>query len=895
MTISKHYDSARVLWLAACLALALPSCGTEATGNGGTGGDRDTEAPGNDVQVAPDVDEPDTSGDGEDVQVEDDGELRLLAITPAFGPTQGNDVVTLSGTGFVDGDLQVYFGPSVAAEVFVLSSTRLTCITPPGPPGLVDVRITRPSTDASAEILLGYAYQSPVVITAIDPAEGHLLGGEPVTVKGTGFLRGVDSVLFGGRAAIDVVVIDDRTIQLTTPPGEVEGPADVRVTTPGGVGLGTGGFNYYATPRLDRAYPGSGSVAGGTEVRLEGAGFTADSKVTFGGVAAAKVDVLGPSVIVAISPAGSVGSVDLAVATSRGPAVLDAGFTYIDPASVPVVGLVGIQPNVGSVLGGQTVDLVAYGLPATPEELTVRFDGVPATVTAVQPGKLRATVVTPPGELGPADVAIETPGGNAVLSLGFLYEAALTVTATSPAEGPASGGTTITITGVGFTAAASVRVGALPCTNVTLVDATTLTCTTAAGSPGGADIRVTVGGKTAVLAAGFNYTTDGIALYAVNPDVGSQAGGTYVTLVGASFIAPLEVTFAGYEATHVTVVSPTEITCRTPPGAVGTVDVQVVPASGDEATLLQAFTYYDPASLFGGTWGPDVVGTLNVTVLDAGNGDRLPDAYVILATDADTPYQGYTSLSGQITFSGPDVLGTQMVSASKEGYESSSVIEFDATNVTLALTPLPPPSSGPPPPGATVSGRVFGLGKYVLVPPPDCLFNELPDGQCESCVTDGDCLSTAPNCSTLAEGSYCTANCSSDSECGDGYLCSALAGAPGPQCVPAPGKRQARCFLSAGSIFSPLPTDETPNIVQDDGTYLIGSRLGEVAIICLGGFVDESNPDTTSNFTPVVAGVARHVNVVPGENTGVDVTLIHPLTRSIKIRLDDPPYRPEIN
>ena len=60
-----------------------------------------------------------------------------------------------------------------------------------------------------------------------------------------------------------------------------------------------------------------------------------------------------------------------------------------------------------------------------------------------------------------------------------------------------------------------------------------------------------------------------------------------------------------------------------------------------------------------------------------------------------------------------------MVSASKDGYETNSVVEFDAENITIWLAPIPDPSSGTPPPGVgppTVSGKLVGLDKYTIVP-----------------------------------------------------------------------------------------------------------------------------------------------------------------------------------
>lgn len=816
--------------------------------------------------------------------------LGVIQVDPGVGATKGGDVVTVIGSGFVDGEVAVYFGPSLASDVFVVSRTHLICTTPPAEPGLVDVRVSRPSTDESATLPLGFRYQSPVLITAVEPNEGHVSGGLPVTLSGSGFLRGVDGVLFGGRAAIGLVVVDDRTLQLTTPPGDLAGAVDIRITAVDGSGELSDGFTYFDSPRLDTVTPGIGPTAGGTEVQLLGAGFTEDSVVRFGDATATKTTFAHTGLIMAVTPPGA-GLVSVTVETARGTAGLAKGFVYADPVNGVVLHLA--QPDKGSVLGGTPVSLVVTGLTAT-TGVVARFNGVPAQVVAVEPAKSRVQVIAPPGSPGAVDLAIESSDGNAVLPGGFTYVAAFDVVAVSPPGGPMAGGTSVEIVGHGFKDGANVRIGALPCAAVEVKSPTLIACVTPAGSPGSADVRVKQGSAEAILEDGYTFIPPTIGVYAVTPNKGAQAGGTYVSVLGAGFEAPIEVRFGGKLATHVTVESPTHITCRTPPGEVGTVDVDVS-SDGVQSTLSQAYTYFDPLSLFGGTWGPGVEGSVNVTVMDTG-GTPLPDAYVILAVDADTPYQGYTNSDGQITFSGPDVLGTQMVSASKPGYESASVIRFDATNITLALQPIPPPSSGPPPPGATVSGRVFGLGKYVVIPEGDCDFKQQPDGQCQPCIADADCPSAAGTCTPLGGETFCTASCLSDLNCPTGFGCLAVSGVSEGQCLPVPGKKQARCYTSLYSMFSPLPEAdaELAGIVNDDGTYEIGAPLGETAVICLGGFVNETNPDPLSNFTPVAVGVARHLIIAPGPNPNKDVTLNHPLTRTLKIRLDDPPHNPDI-
>ena len=73
----------------------------------------------------------------------------------------------------------------------------------------------------------------------------------------------------------------------------------------------------------------------------------------------------------------------------------------------------------------------------------------------------------------------------------------------SPNNGPAAGGTAVTITGTNFSAGATVTFGAAAATNVVVVNSTTITATTPAGSAGA--VTVTVNSQSGSLTNGFTY------------------------------------------------------------------------------------------------------------------------------------------------------------------------------------------------------------------------------------------------------------------------------------------------------------------------------------------------------------------------------------------------------
>ena len=76
----------------------------------------------------------------------------------------------------------------------------------------------------------------------------------------------------------------------------------------------------------------------------------------------------------------------------------------------------------------------------------------------------------------------------------------------------------------------------------------------------------------------------------IAPNTGTAAGGDDVTITGTDLAGVEGVTFGGVAATNVTVVDDDTVTCTTPAGAVGPVDV-VVLDDGGNVTEGAGFTY----------------------------------------------------------------------------------------------------------------------------------------------------------------------------------------------------------------------------------------------------------------------------------------------------------------
>jgi hypothetical protein len=193
----------------------------------------------------------------------------------------------------------------------------------------------------------------------------------------------------------------------------------------------------------------------------------------------------------------------------------------------------------------------------------------------------------------------------------------------------------VTITGTGLTGATLVDFGTNAATDVTVVNSTTITADSPAGS-GVADVTVTTpGGKSATSSADeFTYIV-APAVTGVSPASGPAAGGKLVTITGTGLTGATVVDFGTTAATGVTVVSSTKITADSPSGS-GVVDVTVITPGGTSATSsADDFTYIGAPAVTGvsPSSGPAAGNTL-VTITGSGfSGATVVDFGTTAGTD----------------------------------------------------------------------------------------------------------------------------------------------------------------------------------------------------------------------------------------------------------------------
>jgi hypothetical protein len=153
--------------------------------------------------------------------------------------------------------------------------------------------------------------------------------------------------------------------------------------------------------------PNSGPLAGGTQVKVIGTFLDNAVAVTFGGLPATNVTPLTSNSLLATSPPGLAGSVDVQVitATSGSPASASDRFTY---TAGPIV--TGTSPNTGPPAGGTSVTITGQQLAGA---TAVHFGSATGTITANTATSITAT--SPAGS-GVVDVTVTAGGKTSTIS-----------------------------------------------------------------------------------------------------------------------------------------------------------------------------------------------------------------------------------------------------------------------------------------------------------------------------------------------------------------------------------------------------------------------------------------------------------------------------------------------
>lgn len=514
------------------------------------------------------------------------GPPTITGISPGSGRLAGGTAVSISGTNFFSG-ASVKIGGNTCTSLTVVSSTSISCTTPPGVGGTADVMVT--NADGQTDTSLGlYTYQAGPTVTTVSPSGGPLAGGTTITITGTNFLTGA-TVKIGATDCTGISV--DSVTQITcTTPAKSAGAYTVTVTnTDNQAGSKTSGFTYQGAPTVGSISPAVGASAGGTLVTITGTNFLSGATVTVAGTACTSVNVASATTLTCLTGAHAAGSGVIAVTNADGQSGSGSSYLYQDAPAV-----ISVSPTTTSLAGGGVLTVTGAGFLTG---ATVKV----GTTTCSSPTVVSANTVTctlPALSAGAKDVVVTNTDTQAgTLSSAITYQGAPTVSSVSPVMGDVGGGQVLTVSGTSFLAGATVSIGGTACA-VSAVTSTSITCTTGAKVAGNYSVVVTNSdAQSGTKANAYSYV-DAPTVTAISPTSGGIAGGTTVTITGTNFFSGSTVDIGGSACTSVTILSTTSLTCVTAAVPAGTVDVNVISPFSTTGTLSNGYTYTStPATL----------------------------------------------------------------------------------------------------------------------------------------------------------------------------------------------------------------------------------------------------------------------------------------------------------
>jgi len=378
----------------------------------------------------------------------------VTTISPESGfILTSKQTVTFNGKGFIGDPTQCVFDGAEHVPATVISDVEIRCTVPlSNTPHTAEVYLTNSRQSQLGGQKFKYVYNH--VIQDIHPAYGSTTGGTTVVVVGSGFSSATHCTF--GSDRVQATIVSDMMVRCVSPyhaPGIVtftvgsdSGDAETTFTS------NPFEFNYkIMTTHVSSVYPTSGSTGGNALVTVRGSGFSLGSFCKFGDVEV-EVIYLSPDHVACRTPVMTESkTVSLEVSqVGGGEGYSEDGHTYTFHANVSSVNK--LEPDWGDE--GEMVVVTGYNF--SPESKCY-FGGREATETTYVSEAQIKCVVPAVGTKSQEIVQVTSdpdhlPGGNVIFHYNIQQSNAETpaVREMSPAQGPTSGGTLVTVSGINF-------------------------------------------------------------------------------------------------------------------------------------------------------------------------------------------------------------------------------------------------------------------------------------------------------------------------------------------------------------------------------------------------------------------------------------------------------------
>ncbi|KAL7883851.1 hypothetical protein SRHO_G00015090 [Serrasalmus rhombeus] len=304
----------------------------------------------------------------------------VTGISPSQGASDLGTVLTISGSGFVDGNASVQIG-DIQCSVLQVTSISLTCRVGPASAGLYPVSVSFPTLGYarySGGNTFNFTYQ--LGVTSIKPTAGSITGGTIITVSGYGF--GYDTAVAIGNTSCDVIYVDLNQLSCRVPAGSA-GAKAVTLKSGGMEATANDSFTYDAslTAVVTGVSPQTTTVFGLRTLTVQGLNFegqTNGSSVLIGGVDCAVLNWTNEN-ITCLLPSLPPGVYDVSVGMGN------RGYPQIRY----VLQVSGLSPQQGSLYGGTTVTITGSGFSPDLTDNTVTLGGTRCEVTAAWDHQLK--------------------------------------------------------------------------------------------------------------------------------------------------------------------------------------------------------------------------------------------------------------------------------------------------------------------------------------------------------------------------------------------------------------------------------------------------------------------------------------------------------------------------
>jgi uncharacterized membrane protein len=371
-----------------------------------------------------------------------------------------------------------------------------------------------------------------------------------------------------------------------------------------------------------------------------------------------------------------------------------------------------ISPTSGPATGGTTVTITGSRFTGA---TSVSFGSTAGTIVSVDSDS-QITAISPAGN-GNVDVTVTTPSGASNINGNdqFTYIPRPMVKGIGPKCELTAGGTTVVITGSGFTGATSVSFGSTAGTIASVDSDSQITAISPAGS-GTVDVTVTTPGGTSATSPADQFTYPPPSVTSISPMKGPESGGTPVTITGSGFNCATGVSFGSTAATNFIINSDTQITAISPGLGIcaaycNTVDVTVMTPRGTSATSkADLFTYLPPPIVTGIRLrcGP-TNGGITVTIFGYGFTGATGVSFGSTAAAKFT-----VDSDSQITAVSPAGSGTVHVTVTTPGGTSApskaDLFTYPPPPSVTSINPTSGPASGSTPVTITGSGFTCATG-----------------------------------------------------------------------------------------------------------------------------------------------------------------------------------------